>query len=137
MTKFQITSAKIGATLTFGFNSNGALCAFEITDAELTVDETMKVFGGVFFVQTEFLEYCKRHKVDVVEILPDISFDAFWKKYDYKQGKVKAAQEWQRLSQANQTAAMAGIAKYKRNIPTGIAPVYAERYLKYKRWEDN
>ena len=133
--KLQIKNPSTGVALTVGYNSLDVLCFFEVTESEMTFEALQKAlrFAGV---KKEILANCKLHNLTIIEIAEDLSFDAFWKKYDYKQGKVKAAQEWNKINETTKAAAIAGIAKYKKNIPAGIAPVYAERYLKYRRWED-
>jgi hypothetical protein len=136
MNKYQIISHKLQATLLFGFNSNGVLNSFEIKDVELTLEKTQEVLASVHYIEAAFLKYCSDKKIPVVKVVTDLSFEAFWKAYDYKQGKVKAAQEWNKLNDNLKAAAIDGIRKYKKNIPQGVALVYAERYLKNRRWED-
>jgi len=67
-----------------------------------------------------------------------ITFEIFWNKYDYKKDKENALKQWNKLKQEDQLSAYKGIDKYKRTCGGFGQPamVYPERYLKYKRWED-
>jgi len=136
MKSYSIKSNKTQSTLVFKYNTNGVLCGFEILENELTMEQTDGLLKSVFLVEREFLNFCKDKKVEVTTLLEDLSFDRFWKAYDYKQGKVKAAQEWNKMNDTSKAAAIGGIRKYKKNLPQGVALLYPERYLKYKRWED-
>lgn len=135
MTKLQIKNPTTGVALTVGYNSHDVLCFFEVTDNEMNLEALQKAlrFAGL---KSEFMANCKAHNLTIVEIAEDLSFEAFWKRYDYKQGKVKAAQEWNKINDATKAAALVGISKYKKSIPNGVALLYPERYLKYRRWED-
>lgn len=73
-------------------------------------------------------------KVETIKV----SFEDFWKKYDYKKDKQNALTQWAKLSEIDQKMAYNGIQKFKKNNGNYGQPAlpYAERYLKYKRWED-
>ncbi|MCO5253609.1 MAG: hypothetical protein M9892_04490 [Bacteroidetes bacterium] len=68
----------------------------------------------------------------------DLSFDNFWQLYAYKVGAKKKSEElWKKLSEDDRADAIKGIRKYDNYLRrTGIAKVYPERYIKYRRWED-
>ena len=67
-----------------------------------------------------------------------VTFEIFWKKYDYKKDKQNAEKQWNKLKEEEQLAAYKGIDKYKRTCGGFGQPalVYPERYLKNRRWED-
>lgn len=81
-----------------------------------------------------------KNNIGSIEILniTNISFDDFWQKYNYKKDKQNAIKEWNKLSSEDRRSAMDGIRKYKscNGGYSQPAMVYPERYLKYRRWED-
>ena len=67
----------------------------------------------------------------------DISFKTFWDAYGLKRDRFAAEPVWKRLSDKDKRAALAGIEPYRSECQrTGVAMMYAVRYLKHRRWED-
>lgn len=64
-------------------------------------------------------------------------FDTFWDAYGLKRDRFAAEPVWKRLSYKDKRAALAGIEPYRSECQrTGVAMMYAVRYLKHRRWED-
>ena len=68
----------------------------------------------------------------------DLSFDTFWKVYDYKIAPMKCKALWNKLSDEERIMALGYIprlrnfyAKKQYDMP------YPERFLKHRRWEDS
>jgi len=67
----------------------------------------------------------------------DISFKAFWDAYGLKLDRVGAEPAWNRLSDKDRRAALAGIAAYREACRSrGVNMMYARGYLNHRRWED-
>ena len=68
---------------------------------------------------------------------PKISFKTFWDSYGYKRDRYAAEPVWNRLSDKDRRAALAGIARYREECSrTGIAMMHGRNYLLHRRWED-
>ena len=64
-------------------------------------------------------------------------FKTFWDAYALKRNRIKAERAWERLSDKDRRAALAGIAAYQQECRrTGVAVMYAQNYLACRRWED-
>ena len=64
-------------------------------------------------------------------------FGTFWDAYAHKRNKEAAAKVWERLSDRDRRAALAGIAAYRSECQrTGVAMMYPQNYLRCRRWED-
>ena len=64
-------------------------------------------------------------------------FKTFWDAYALKRNHIKAERAWERLSDKDRRAALAGIAAYQQECRrTGVAVMYAQNYLACRRWED-
>jgi len=68
----------------------------------------------------------------------DLSFENFWKTYNYKLGhKKKAAKTWDRMDEEDKILAMSHIRKYDHFIQANkIKKLYPETYLNQRRWEN-
>lgn len=66
-----------------------------------------------------------------------IKFAKFWDRYGLKRNRIKAESAWNKLSDEDRCAAFAGIDRYRKECQrTGIAMMYPQGYLNYRRWED-
>lgn len=64
-------------------------------------------------------------------------FNTFWDAYALKRNRIKAERAWERLTDKDRRAALAGIAAYQQECRrTGVAVMYAQNYLACRRWED-
>lgn len=140
VTKYQFHSAKLGGNIKIGFNGAGVISYFELDELELTKEMVQVVLSNLHKLptQAEFLSHCTKNKIQVFEIKPDLSFEAFWNAYGYKVGsKVDAMKLWDKLSDADKTLAMKNIVPYKNfSDRKNTAYAYPERYLR-KRYFDN
>lgn len=69
---------------------------------------------------------------------PEPTFKDFWDAYALKRDRIAAERAWNRLSQRDRRAALAGIAPYTAACAAqGISRMYAQGYLNHRRWEDD
>lgn len=122
-------------SVVFEFDLNGFLIMFKLTgnfnDQQHrwllinipTRQEMIKHFDGKLF--------------RVKEVPIDLSFDAFWKAYNYKVGKkVMAENLWKRMSEEERIKAMTYIARYDQEIrQSGVQKAYPTTYLNQKYYE--
>ena len=66
-----------------------------------------------------------------------IDFQDFWNAYGMKRDRIAAERAWNQLPAKDKRAALAGIPTYREDCQhRGIAMMYAQGYLKHRRWED-
>ncbi len=66
-----------------------------------------------------------------------IEFKTFWDAYGLKRDKKAAEPAWNRLSDRDRRAALAGISSYREEcLRQGIPMMYPKGYLTHRRWED-
>ena len=66
-----------------------------------------------------------------------IDFQDFWNAYGLKRDRIAAERAWNRLPAKDKRAAIAGIPSYREDCQRrGISMMYAQGYLKHRRWED-
>jgi hypothetical protein len=75
--------------------------------------------------------------VKVTEVLPDLSFDSFWKTYNYKVGKkMRAEKLWNALDELNRASALKHIYKYEKWLleHPNTDKQYPETFLYNQPW---
>lgn len=131
MQEFILTSDRFSGSMRLGY-CNGILEQFE-NNADLN-EAQLDHFTRNFPFRLSFLE--TMNGVTIKEIT-DLSFNAFWVKYDYKVDKQQAETFWNKMSRPDKLAALAGITKYKYRCKCkNTAMIYPVRYLRNRRWED-
>lgn len=122
----------------FKFNLNGILSGVEIM-GEVNEPSTINFFSKLPLTKADFLKICAINKVTPVEIKPDLSFENFWNRYNYKDGgsKTKAEISWNKLSLKDKSAALDFIQKYEQIlIRQGVGKMHGVTYLNQKRWNN-
>ncbi|MCL2290844.1 MAG: hypothetical protein FWC34_09130 [Bacteroidetes bacterium] len=123
---------------------------------ELKFDESDK-FKGICFLETNISEdaqkwflknipanvhalglYKQYDTVTVTEMMQDVTFDMFWKRYDDKlnSSKKKTLIKWNRMRETERVKAYRFIGKYFSSIPDGTRKKYAETYLNAELWNN-
>lgn len=122
--------------------------------AEVTYRDEGSLYGVVFIsdmdgVQKSWLlthvpkleselQYLQKY-FTVEQIIGDLSFDAFWDKYNYKVGNKKRAEKlWNALSEADRIQALKVIASYDNWLKRKNyiqEKCYPETYLNQRRFE--
>ncbi|HLO92447.1 MAG TPA: hypothetical protein VK172_14880 [Lentimicrobium sp.] len=133
MEEFIFTSGTFEGSMRFGY-VNGILEQFE--NNAILNDTQMNHLSTHFPFRMEYLESLKGSS-GVIKEITDLSFEAFWNKYEYKVDKQQAEHFWSKMSREDKLAALAGITKYKYRCKLkNTAMIYPVRYLRNRRWED-
>ncbi len=124
----------------FKYDLNGVLREFKLLEGELTEMQRKWLFFHTRFPYTENVikswdTVIKNFEVIVGE--PDLSFDNFWKAYNYKVGKIPAEKAWNKLSKSNRLNAFKAIKPYNAYLRRkGIEKAYAQKYLNQQKFND-
>ena len=136
MREYILTSPLIEGTIRFGYADTGRMVKFEL-NAELDTSQYQFLYNPAHFPFTlEKLAIFAGNKGTITEVT-DITFDRFWKEFNYKVGKVKAQCEWKKLTDDDKAKALARIKAYHFACKAHSREmVYPERYLKHRRFDD-
>lgn len=144
-TTYTVTGKLTGMIWEFNYDLNGHLRAFKIIEGELTGKQMSWLFGGSNFPGSENLmktiwlqdkELQKHFEVTIGE--PDLSFEAFYKAYNYPVSKQKTIRAWEKLSKKDKLEALKGIKPYDGMLARKhIAKAHPSTYLNSRRWEDD
>ncbi|MBN1187020.1 MAG: hypothetical protein JXB49_32380 [Bacteroidales bacterium] len=131
MQEFVLTSTRFSGSMRLGY-CNGILEQFE-NNTDLN-EAQLDYFTRNFPLRLATLEAMKGV---IVKEVTDLSFEAFWSKYDYKVDKQQAEKFWNKMTRPDKLAALAGITKYRYGCRLkNTAMIYPVRYLRNRRWED-
>jgi hypothetical protein len=86
----------------------------------------------------EALKLLAKGKNNIYPVAQDLSFEAFWKKYNYKVGKKTRAEVlWKCMPDELKQLAMAGVDAYNKWLMgRSVEKAYPETYLAQRRWEN-
>ncbi len=134
--KYLMTS-KTGVQIEFGYDGNGRLVEFRLT-SELEEIHHKWLIDRLPFTMEDLDKLGKVPSVTITEIPLDLSFEAFYNKYEFKLGDRKKAEKlWKALSTADRTLAIQKIPAYKYHVKTaGIGTLHAERYISQERFKN-
>ena len=135
MITFQMHSRVFNIDYQFKFDTGGRIIGFEIMGENTFSDEhTKDLFARVPSTVGHLKQFAQKNKIELTEIVPDLSFDTFWKRYDNTNGsKIKAKVIWDKLSEKNKNQALNYITKYKQSLGS-TTQAYATTYLNQQYW---
>ncbi|MDD2962548.1 MAG: hypothetical protein PHQ65_12005 [Bacteroidales bacterium] len=138
MRKYRITTVTDPVTTTVTFINND-LVMVEVP-AEMEPVRKSRFLSVVPVTFEEFKAWMQNKNFVVQEVPQDLSFEAFWLRYNYKVGKKERAKKlWQSMTDDEHAAALLSIKKYNAyliNHPT-IERAYPETWLSQRRWENS
>ena len=140
MKKYIIRSNKFYGELVLGY-IDGKLVFFDISTVSNNAAMLVWIYENLPSTIAHLQAWPSKTKNSLVitEVPMLLTFDAFWKAYNYKVGsKIKTASLWNKLSEEKRTLALAKIEKYRQwTKGKGIDMVYPERYIKDERFEND
>lgn len=135
MNEYLIKSKKLGADLRVKYR-NGIISYFNI-EGELPVAIHEKLLNYIPLTENDLETFRKQPTVEVNEVQVDLSFKAFWYRYNYKVKKQRAVKAWEKLSKTKRIKAMLFIQKLRNwSQRKGIDMPYPVTYIHQERWED-
>lgn len=111
---YIMTSAKFNGKILFKYNLNGFISAFEF-DGEPSRAQVTWLFSHFPLFEQGLKDPVFKH-MNIVEVPPDLSFDAFWKAWGKGEGKARAERLWEKMSKADKIIALANLKPYFRML---------------------
>ncbi len=143
LTTYRAKGKQIGLVFLFKYDLNGNLKLFEISEGELNNEQMKWLFSTNFpanetIVKNIWSKNKKYTKVFEIEKSPaDLSFEALWKIYDYKESRKDAEKFFSKLTEADKIKCFIQVPKYKKKIAlTGIAQALLGTWLNKQRFND-
>lgn len=144
LTTYRAKGKTVGLEFLFKYDLNGNLKAFQIVDGELNGEQMVWLFSSNFpategVIKANWMKLEKYKKVFEVTVSPaDLSFEAFWKLYDYKVDKFQAEKYFNKLKEADIIKLFNSIPEYKKFcIRKNIAQKYPSTYITQRSFLDD
>lgn len=131
---------KSGSVWQFKYNLKGVLIHFNVMEGDLTdKQEKFLYLEGKFpWKETHIKAWSKLYPHATVEVgEADLSFDNFWKRYDYKVKKELSEKAWNKLNDADKIKCFLRLKKYNQILASsGQAKAHLVTWINQKRFND-
>ena len=143
LTTYRAKGKEIGLVFLFKYDLNGNLKLFEISEGELNNEQMKWLFSPNFPANENIIKtiWCKDKKYtkvfDIEKSPADLSFDALWNLYGYKESRKDAEKFFSKLKEADIIKCFIQVPKYKKKIAsTGIAQALLATWINKQRYND-
>jgi len=128
MTRYILTSIRTGNELDVTYNDEGFLWAVSL-NGNYSLDEHTAVWQ-LMPTQKADMQKLSIKNVHIKEVMPDLSFERFYKAYKYPVDRKRAEAIWNRMTDTNRMKAIECIAEYDKYLGrSGIAKAYPKTFL--------
>jgi hypothetical protein len=138
--KTYTVKIRSGEIWQFKYNLNGVLIHFNVMEGDLTEKQEKFLYqNGKFpWKEIHLIDWEKLYPPTKVEILlPDLSFEHFWKLYDLKVKKEASEKAWNKLSEADKIKCFLRLKRYNQNLATTRqAKAHLVTWINQKRYND-
>lgn len=137
MSSYMIFGKSFNGAFTIVFNQDGSFQKLinetDIRDHDGIIDRI-----GKLPYEERHIPALKAKGVKVEKLQEDLSFERFWRDYNYKLGKKARVEKlWGLLKDCDKLLALNGIKPYDIFLSNKtIEKAYAETYLSQRRWEN-
>jgi len=143
-TTYRAKGKEIGLVFLFKYDLKGNLKLFEIAEGELNAKQMKWLFAMGNFPACESIirsvwqkEKDYRQKFEIEVSPADLSFEALWNLYGYKESRKDAEKFFNKLNEADKIKCFIQVPKYKKKIAlTGIAQALLGTWLNKQRFND-
>ena len=142
LTTYRAKGKDIDIVLLFKYDLNSNLKLFEVCDGQLRDDQLKWLFSRFPVnendMKTLWMVNEKYTKVFMIEVSPaDLSFEALWNLYGYKESQKDAEKSFNKLSEEQKIKCFIQVPKYKKKIAkTGVAQALLATWLNKERFND-
>lgn len=144
LTTYRAKGKEIGVQFLFKYDLKGNLRLFEIVEGELNAKQMKWLYAMGNFPGCESImksvwmkEKAYKDKFEVEVSPADLSFDALWNLYGYKESRKDAERFYNKLTEADKIKCFVQVPKYKKKIAqSGIAQALLATWLNKQRYND-
>ena len=141
MRSFLAIGRKTGLRIVFKYDLNGLLLEFKRLEGILSDNQVQWFFfkGNFPYKEVQIKEWIGKLKVnfEITIGTPDLSFEALWNLYNYKESRKDAEKSFSKLKEADIIKCFIQVPKYKKKIAsTGIAQALLATWINKQRYND-
>ncbi|MCW5900456.1 MAG: hypothetical protein KIT10_14420 [Flavobacteriales bacterium] len=133
--RYLITGTKSPGRVILGYDGNGLLSEVQVEDMPNETAQVWPFRHAPLREQDVKAVFRAAHlKLTVL----NVTFEDFWRKYDYKEGKKDTMKAWERMPEASRQLAFDYISRYKDACRRDRKHLqYPASYLRAERWLDH
>lgn len=129
MKKYVLTSPSFAGSVELGYDFNGHLVFYSYA-AEMSEKQLQWFLPRLPKNEVELNGLKAVVKGELKEVPADLSFDAFWDKYDKKINRKRCEPIWKKLTDAQKMQALMNVPAYDSYLQrTGIGKAHPDNYL--------
>ena len=130
-----ITTKRSAVRLTLGFDERGWLCEMGLEN----IEELAQVYSVLRRAPLQEDQLAQQFPPEHFHrTVLNVSFDDFWKRYNYKEGKKDSERAWSRMSESSRQLAYGYVDRYKAACQRDHKHLmYPASYLRAERWNDH
>ncbi|GIZ10263.1 hypothetical protein [Flavobacterium sp. UMI-01] len=140
MNRTYTVKIRSGEIWKFKYNLKGVLIHFEVMEGDLTDKQEIFLYhkGKFPWKEAHLKDWEKLYPPTTVEMTDfDLSFDNFWKLYNYKVKREYSERAWNKLSDQDKIKCFLRLKKYNANLATnGQAKAHLVTWINQKRYND-
>jgi len=135
---FHITSTRLEGYIELKFDDSDKFKGIDFIESNISEDAQKWFLQNIPANVPALGLYKKYDTITITEMMQDVTFDMFWKRYDDKlnSSKKKTLTKWNKMPEPEQVKAYRFIGKYFASIPEGTRKKYAETYLNAELWNN-
>jgi len=138
--QYILTSKRTSFKIVFKYDFKGFLTAFEIEGVDDETQLQYLFWNAKFpfpYIEKIIPDIEKLAIFNIEKVEDDLSFERFWKVYDYKVSKKKAEKLYAKLSKANRIKVFLHLPEYEKYLQRKrIEKAYPDTYLRNEKYND-
>jgi hypothetical protein len=138
-TTYTVKSKKDGYKWMFTYKETGKIKTFELGDYELSESQETWLSGHFPINEKIIIGWITKLAVNFeIKTAPsDITFDSFWKKYNYKKGLKEARIKYDKLTDFQKQTCFEAVKKYDKHLfETKQAKAHLATWIHNERFND-
>lgn len=139
--RYNLKSKKTGQEVTVEYDEEELMLVTLQFDTPPSQEAARWLTQNLPVTQSDFLLWTRSTpSLTVTEVTQEATFDDFWEAYGHKVGRANAESQWKKLKPADRRKALSKCQQYhdwRKRQSAVPAPLHPERYLKYRRFDDN
>lgn len=135
MARYLITSTRTEAQITLGYDQHGLLCEVQVSNIDVP-EHRLWPFHHAPLQEAEVRRVFSQGHLRFTVL--QVTFDEFWRRYAYKEGKKDAQKAWERMNEQSRQLAYDHIERYRAACMRDRKHLmYPATYLRAERWLDH
>lgn len=138
MKQFNITSDRFDGAVVCEYDTEGLMVRFEVETGVTRNNKAHRWLLERIPLHVNDIEVIRAQKaLTITEIEPDLSFDRWFKLYNYAVSRKRAEQLWNKMSKSDRALALQDTPIYEKwRLSKGYDKAFPDTYLRQRKFTD-